>query len=644
MNKITNHKLFIFIPGIMGFLLYLTSVNHDFVLDDKLVLTNNKFVQEGISSIPDLFTTNYANGHKEDGFNDGLYRPLSLVTFAIEKSVFGLNPSVSHFIQALLYGLLLIGLMLWLNAFFEDKRSWAFWISVLFALHPIHTEVVANLKGRDELLALLFFVFAAWQFVKWCSSHNPSSFRNTLLLYFLALFSKESAVTFIAVFPMIYWYKVPLEQHKWKWTSIIALPVVMFLGIRQYVLHQMGPVDSGVTGILQNVLTTSDSFTERIATAAHIQALYLEKLVMPFNLSHDYSYNAIPLVDLSNPSALIWGSVLIVLIVIGVKALLKREILGFGLLFYFVTISVVANVFILIGALAADRFVFTPSLGYIIAIVSLIGSLSILKKYSNLIFGTVALIYLGLSLNRIPDWKNNYTLFTTDVERVPNSARAQYNAGTAANEEAKSSPEKARELRIYASKHLLKAIEIWPDYQDAYNNLGVNYLDANELENAYSALKTMVKRFPNYSKGKLSLAYTCYKMERYKEAEHLFEAYYNINPTNEVLYLIAECEGHQNKFDEAILHLNELIKHEPNQDRGYLKLGMAYAITGDEAKAEQFFKTGVKVNPNNPEMHMNLALVYLNSNRIDSARESLKNALAVDPNLSRAKQLLQQIN
>ena len=155
----------LWLPILVATAVYLLSIGHGFVLDDNLVLTNHKHVQDGIGGIPEILTTNYAHGHLD--FNDGLYRPLSLVTFAIEKSLFDLSPSASHLIQALLYGLLLLVLGRFLQRIMGE-RSWSvFWVLTLFAVHPIHTEVVANLKSRDEIMALLFFLLAAIAFVRY---------------------------------------------------------------------------------------------------------------------------------------------------------------------------------------------------------------------------------------------------------------------------------------------------------------------------------------------------------------------------------------------------------------------------------------------------------------------------------------------
>ena len=629
----------IYLPGILGFLIYLLTIGHGFVLDDNLVITQNAHVQKGFSGIGELLTTNYAHGHLN--FNDGLYRPLSLVTFAVEKSLFDLSPKASHFIQALLYGLLLIVLGKWLQSMLGEHAWSAFWVLLLFALHPIHTEVVANLKSRDEILALLFFAIAAWFWVKYLNSDKVVELSISLFSFLLALFSKESAITFLVVFPLIqYFHKNEKPIFYVRSILVFAVPAVIFLLTRAHVLSEMGAVDSGVTGILQNVLTTTDSWVERIATASVVQGMYIWKMLVPVNLSHDYSYNAIELQGLTSPW--FWVSVLVVFIMIAevIRSIRSREWHAFGILFYFITISVVANVVLLIGALAAERFVFTPSLGFIIGLVSLVYAIPALRPRSSWIFALLSVAFLILTVQRIPDWESNYTLFAADVDKVPNSARAHYNLGTASNDQAKVEPRERQKLRSDAERHLKEAIEIWPEYQDAYNNLGVVYLDQGRLEDAFNIYATTYERFPSYNKGLFNLAVTAYKLQRFAAAEEHFETYYDRTSQADALYMAAESEGYQSKFDEAIAHLNELVSLEPTKSRGHLKLGTAYGITGDPEKAEFHFNKAVELDPRNAETHLNLGIVYLNTSRPELARVELETALDLNPNLDQAQQLL----
>lgn len=643
MHNLSQHRYFKWLPAFVGFLLYLLSVGHGFVLDDNLVITRNYYVQKGIAGIPEILSTNYAHGHQGQGFNDGLYRPLSLVTFAIEKSFFGLSPAVSHFLQSLFYGLLLVTLMAWLSSLFPNA-SWVWWSVMLFAVHPIHTEVVANLKSRDEIFALLFFALAARQFQKWLQNGNLKNGLSSLLLLTLSLFSKESAITFLAIFPLMLWFQNQANKKQWLQLLWLLVPTLIFLGARYLVLQNMGEVDSGVTGLLQNALTSTSSFSERLGTAASIQWFYLLKLFIPVALASDYSYNAIPIRSLLDLESILGFMIGGTILILGFVLAKRKHPSGFGIITYFITLSVVANIFILIGAMAAERFLFTPSLGWSIALSAGIHDLLKNDRVKQTILIGIACVLSLLTINRIPDWKDEFTLFTTDVIHVPNSARAHYNAGTASNNLAKTEAINAVKLRNRAIEHFQKAIEIWPDYQDAYNNLGVTLMDANRLDDAYNVYSKLITRFPEYAKGRYNLGYTCYLLQRYNEAEQILEQYIATSKNADALFLVAECEGYQNKFDEAINHLQELVEIEPNKARAYLKLGLAYGIIGDAGKAEVIFQKGIQNSPKEAELYVNLSLVYLNSNRQAEAYDLLQQALVINPNHQRAKVLLNELS
>lgn len=642
-NLISKSWIQILIASILGFSLYMGTFDHGFVLDDNLVITSNKHVQNGFSGIPDLFKYNYAHGHAD--FNDGLYRPLSLVTFAIEKDLFNLNSRSSHIIQVFIYLLLLLVLFLWLKALFDERSYWPLLITLLFAAHPIHTEVVANLKSRDELLAMLFFSLAALNFTQWLKSQQTISLVLGIASMFIASFSKESAVTFAAIFPLIAWYKSDSTKKSIIASSLFIAPILIFLLIRTAVLNSLGPVDTGVSSLLQNSLIENDGIIERVSTGAVIQGLYLLKLFVPLNLSHDYSYNAIKLASLTDFKAIIWLLVTAGTLAAGVFGFLKKRWWGFGILFYFITISAVANVFILIGAMAAERFVFAPSLGFSIAIVC---GLHWLVKNRKIYFFSLAvlmLVFSILTIKRVPDWESNFTLFTADVDKVPNSARAQYDAGSGYIEAAKTDRRNAPTYLQKARMHLNEAITVWPDYQDAHNNLGISYMNTKEFEEAYKVYNVFIQKFPEYSKARYNMAMTCYNLKRYAECEiHLESFLENRNINNDALYILAEAEGFQQKFTEATQHLEVLVKNEPRKERGHLKLATAFAISGNLTGAEKEFLLSLEINPNNSDTYTNLGLLYMNSNRFDLARKHLQSAISINPNNANAQSLLAQIS
>lgn len=183
-----------------SFLLYANSIGNDYNLDDEIVTINHRLTSKGISAIGEIFTSPYYQD--ESGYSYE-YRPIVLTTFAIEHSMFGDNPQVSHFINTLLYALLCTLLLKVLSDLFAGYSFWFSFIAVmLFAAHPMHTEVVSSIKNRDELLALAFALGALFFSIKFARNYKPQWLVIALILFSLALLSKSTVVSFIALIPI----------------------------------------------------------------------------------------------------------------------------------------------------------------------------------------------------------------------------------------------------------------------------------------------------------------------------------------------------------------------------------------------------------------------------------------------------------
>ena len=199
MDTIKQYRDYILL-FVLAFGLYLNTLPYGYVLDDKIVITENQFTKNGLSGIPDILTTDAFVGFygKEKNLVAGKrYRPLSIVTFAIEYQFFGKAPFVSHLINVLLYAFTCLLLYQLMKRMFPDRKGnpWflttPFIISLIFVVHPLHTEAVANIKGRDELLALLASLGALHYTLKWLDKEQLKYLILSAICLFVGLFAKE---------------------------------------------------------------------------------------------------------------------------------------------------------------------------------------------------------------------------------------------------------------------------------------------------------------------------------------------------------------------------------------------------------------------------------------------------------------------
>ena len=229
-----NHMLGLLV-AIAGFLIYSNTLNHDYVLDDFGLISDNTQTKQGISAIPEIFKSSYRFGMNITDYQ--LYRPLTKAMFAIEWEVAPDKPALSHWINVLLFSLLCYVLFRVLSMFMNGALLVPLITSLIFAAHPLHTEVVANIKGRDEIVCFLFCLAAIGSLYKYVNGNSTSAFITGITFYFIALFAKESAVTFLVVIPLFYYFFTSAEKGKYfKTVGGMLIVTSIFLLIRSKVL------------------------------------------------------------------------------------------------------------------------------------------------------------------------------------------------------------------------------------------------------------------------------------------------------------------------------------------------------------------------------------------------------------------------
>ena len=338
--------------GFISCLVYANTFKNGFVYDDCTVITDNTIVHKGVSAIPEILSTPYRRGYFITA-ND-LYRPLSLVTFAIEYQFFDKNSTPYHIINILLFASCVILLFQFLEELFDRKKTAvAFVAALLFAVHPIHTEVVANIKSRDELLCFFFAFLCLNIFFKYIQSGKMLQLLVGAFCFFLSFLAKETVVTFLGIIPLVFFFY--RNEHKPRSVYITISVVIatgIFLYIRYSVLNFYGANETANLRLIDNALAAKDlSIDSRMATAILILGLYIKLLFVPYPLISDYSYNHIQFVSFSNPVVLISLAIYIFLAVFSLLRFIKnhKDPYAFGILFFLMTMSLFSNILFLIG-------------------------------------------------------------------------------------------------------------------------------------------------------------------------------------------------------------------------------------------------------------------------------------------------------
>lgn len=201
-NSSNSTKWMYWLLALLTFFIYANSINNGYNLDDEIVTNNHPLTSQGIKAIGEIFTSPY---YKDDmGYAYG-YRPIVHVSYAIEHELFAEKPQISHFFNVLLYVLSVLLFFRLLHRLFGEKYTSLIFITALFfAVHPVHTEVVASLKNRDELLGFLFAMASGNWLVIFIqkSKSNWLELILSIVFFLLALLSKKSVYPLVFVFPL----------------------------------------------------------------------------------------------------------------------------------------------------------------------------------------------------------------------------------------------------------------------------------------------------------------------------------------------------------------------------------------------------------------------------------------------------------
>jgi tetratricopeptide (TPR) repeat protein len=347
-----------------------------------------------------------------------------------------------------------------------------------------------------------------------------------------------------------------------------------------------------------------------------ILGLYLKLFLFPHPLVSDYSYQQIQLITFSDWRFLVSFVLLAGLFVFALKNIRRRDVLTFGILFFFITASVVSNVFAIIGTSMAERLMYAPSFGFAMATGVLL--VRILKAdenrlylnltqffYSNgrvfLLTAVILILYSFKTITRNSDWENNYTLYTADVQNSPNSARTHYYLGNylVKNEYLNELDSTARSKALdRAVSELHQAIKLFPQFADAYNELGKAYIEKKDLQNAGKNYKTAIDINPTNPTYHNNYGTILFQTGKYDEAISEFHEAIKWNPCYaDALSNLGSCYGTAGKFDDAITYFKKAIGCDPAYASAYYFLGMTYRYKKDETNAQQYLNKAYDLNP-----------------------------------------------
>jgi len=713
-----NKKMHLIVICVISCLLYANTLTHQYAVDDSIVILRNKFTKKGFAGMSGIFGEDTFTGFfgtKRNLVAGGRYRPLSLATFAVELQLFGTpitdqtgkpvldadgdvnyigSPEISHLINLLLYAWLCAVIYLMLLQMFNPKGEQdnlkgyfiAFVGALLYATHPIHTEAVANIKGRDEIMVLLGSVLAVYWILKAAASEHSEAIKyqvGAAIAFTLAIFSKENAVTFLAIIPaaLYFFTKKDIPQIISYTVPYVLIVAVFWFGIRGTILGDAGSVVSNDNSPAMELM--NDPFLkiennryvpftdqERLATVLYTWLKYIKLLVLPHPLTNDYYPKHIrtdmDLIPTFQMGAVLFSLLLhLILGALLVLGTLRKKPFAFFILFYLATFSVVSNLIFPIGSNMAERFMFLPSVGFsALCAMGLyemvhrarskeIAALTALKTPTAII-GVLVVLYSVKAFTRNFAWKDDYTLFTTDIAHSPYSAKLNNAVSGVLQDKANRTANQAdRKVMVQdALNYSVKATTLHPTYNNAWllrGNANVMLGGMAEVEGGANQDQNARQTLFNNA-----LKYFDEGIRSYKEVLRLRPDHPDVNRNFSVVYrdrgkLLGQRMG---LLDQSIASIEKSLEFADKSFESFRLLGVAYGMKGvqfhqqgrnqesvqSHYKAINYFEQALEIAPNSVPILFNLEVAYYQLGDTAKINEYHNRWMAIDPKYDPSKQ------
>lgn len=622
---------------LLAVLPYLNALTGEFTYDDKLIVRDNGRIASP-SHFGEIFTTHYFGGALATGT---AYRPLLLVTFALQRWTTGATVWPFHAVNVFLHALATALLFLWLLRL-GFCRAPAQAVAALFAVATIHVEAVTGIVGRADLLAAVTVLGAA---LLWLRATERSRLRvgpylGCLALILCGVFTKENAVVAPGVILLGELFRggrgaEPVSRlraviaSRPAATAGLLAPIGVLFAARAIVLQ--GFLISKHAGIfdLENPLVLAPPLV-RVAGAAGLLFRYVAKTLVPVGLSADHSAYALPMPQtLREPAAVLPIAALLLAALATGLLWRRRPLAAFGSALFFGAMLPTANILFPIGTIYAERLMYLPSAGVFAAAVGLlvpreraVPRPSRLRWHEALVLIAV-LAYSAGTLSRNLVYRNDTTLYADMVRKVPRSAKAHYNVAFDA--------QRRKDLAT-AKEHFRIATEIFPRYYDAWASLGRIVWDEGRPEEAIPLYRKSVEVFSTYENGRWGLAKTLQAAGRRADAEAAFEEGLRLLPDSYPLaFHLAQLLTDEDRVPEAETAWRRAIAVGKGAGRPHVALARLLVRVGREEEAWTEARKALAAEPGLVEARLFLAERYEEAGRILGAGGELSRARRSDP-------------
>jgi Flp pilus assembly protein TadD len=582
---------------------YVNTLQNDFVYDDESVIVNNPWIKD-IKFLQQIFLS-HSWGFKLTDYPTSHYHPLRFVVDMLQYHFFVNNPLGYHFTSIFFHAIVTViifflGLELFSQIFQEKNILFPLIASLLFAVHPVHTEAVAWISALSELLMSLFCLLSLFVYIR-SSGEKSYAFIISAFFFLIAALFKITAV----ILPfLLLLYDFAFSKGIFR-KDRAGQPVIKIIFSRYAPFMAALAIfftlrTIAVGGLIHIKDNVQYSAVDVAVNVFPLISKYLTMLVFPsdFNVVHVFH----PV------STFLAGKVVISILVTGVFIAMviyaKKKNAGLFFTLLWILIPLIPMLYFPAfntESVFAERYLYLPSVGFALSFAILFRKLycrGILHgKLAYLLFifiGVIICLFAFQTINRNQVWKDNYTLWEDSVKKSPDSYTAHVGFGYALSR---------RGEFDQALYHYQEALRINPYSLEAYNSLGAALYWTGRLDEAIAVYKKVLMLAPNLS-----------------------EVYNNIGN-------ILRAKG---RLDEAIWYYQKTIQLNPDHAYAYNNLGIALSDKGRLDEAVSYYQKAIQINPSYAVAHNNLGIIYHKMGLLEKAEREFQTALALEHNYSEA--------
>jgi len=573
-RKVLLAHLFLII--ILGFVVYANSLSGKFIWDDYVYVKDNTHIKSW-SYITNIFTENVGRGYAEATDASNFYRPLQMLTYMVDYSLWGLNVFGYHLTNILLH--ILVGLCLyWLVVNIFESRPLALITALLYIAHPVHVEAVTSIAGRADSLSALFILLSLIFYIKIPPYLKASPYILTLLFFLCALLSKESA----AVFPLVlllYHYTFKKKINLSLFLSVLGALFLYFL-IKLLLPGLSLPRTANIASMFQRI----PGFFVALAN-------YSRLLLLPTNLHVYYGDWIFSFTDKKTIAGIL---IFCFLLWCAFKNRRKDALVFFSVVWSLIFLLPVSNIYKINDSFMKEHWLYLASAGFFLVIARWMVELYENKttKFIGLFCITGALIFYSFCTIK----QNNYW----------------------------QGPIGFLKRSLYYS----------PDYSTFYNELGREYENLGKFEEAAGYYKKALQINQNLTGIYYNLAIVYEKAGKYRESIIAYRQILKKDPENvNVYYIIAGLYNKINDKEKSTAMYNRAKELRIKFYQRYLELADNYKKSGKEKEAITSYEKALEFTPKNLILYDELANLYISEGEFKKAVAVLKKSLEINPNI-----------